>query len=65
MLAERPIPVRDVEHFIFVLAGKDPSRLLAGAQKPKKAIKRSVAAIVIPDHAAFVQSVYAAYGAKS
>jgi hypothetical protein len=65
MLADGGLSIRHVQHFIFALAGKDPCSLLAAAPAPKKAsIKRQVAAVVIPDHADFVTSVYAAYGAK-
>jgi len=65
MLADAALPARDVHHLIFALAGKDPSALLTAAPKPKKrAIKRGAAVVLIPDHAAFVNSVYAAHGTK-
>ncbi len=65
MLADGALTTRDVQHFIFTLAGKDPCALLAAAPKAKKAaIKRQLAAVVIPDHAGFVTSVYATYGTK-
>jgi hypothetical protein len=53
------LPARNVLHLIFALAGKDPTKHLAAAPKPKNsAIRRSAAAVVITDHAAFVEAVY-------
>ena len=64
--ANRAIAAKNVEHLIFTLAGKDPSRVLAGVKKPKRVgIKRGVAAVVIPDHASFIEAVYSMYGSKS
>lgn len=55
---------KNVVHLIFSLAGSDPSSYLAAAPTPKNsAIKRSAAAVVIHDHAAFVDSVYS-HGTK-
>jgi hypothetical protein len=59
------LPSKSVLHLIFALAGKDPSKHLAAGPRPKNsAVKRAVAAVVIPDHAAFVEAVYT-HGAKS
>lgn len=64
--ADGAIVTKDVQHLIFTLAGNDPSALLKAAPKPKKAgIKRLVAAVVISDHRAFVEAVYAIHVAKS
>ena len=53
------LAAKNVFHLIFALAGKDPSKHLAAAPKPKSsAIKRATAAVVITDHAAFVDMVY-------
>lgn len=50
---------RNVLHLIFALAGNNPSTYLAAAPKPKNAaIKRTAAAVMIADHAAFVELVY-------
>lgn len=63
--ADGAMTARDVQHLIFTLAGKDPSKLLAVTPKPKKAgIKRTAAAVVISDHADFIKAVYAIHGAK-
>lgn len=63
--AGRALPAKNIEHLVFTLAGKDPSHLLAAVPKPKAAgITRTVAAIVIPDHGAFIEAVYAIHGAK-
>ena len=35
--ADGAIAAKDVQHLIFTFAGKDPSKLLAAAPKPKKA----------------------------
>lgn len=58
------LPAKNVFHLIFALAGKDPSKHLAAAPKPKSStIKRAAAAIVITDHQAFIEAVYT-HGAK-
>jgi hypothetical protein len=63
--AKGAIAARNVQHLIFTFAGNDPSKLLAAAPKPKKAgIKRTVAAVVIPDHGDFIETVYAVHGPK-
>jgi hypothetical protein len=50
---------KNVFHLIFALAGTDPSKHLAGAPKAKStSIKRATAAVVIADHAAFIEVVY-------
>jgi len=62
---EGALAPKDVEHLIFTLAGKDPSRVLGAAPQPKvSGIKRAVAAVVIADHPAFIAAVYATNGAK-
>lgn len=59
------IAAKDIQHLIFTLAGKDPSKKLAATPKPKNAgIQRAVVAVVIPDHGGFVEAVYALHGAK-
>jgi hypothetical protein len=53
------IAPRQVTHLIFGLCGNDPTAHLKSAPKPKRAgIKRETAAIVIADHAAFVEKVF-------
>lgn len=64
--AKGAIAAKNVQHLIFILAGKDPSDLLAAAPKPTKAgIKRMAATVVIPDHGDFIEAVFATHGAKS
>ena len=50
---------RNVLHLIFALSGNDPSTHLAAAPTPQNAsIKRTAAAVMITDHAAFIDLVY-------
>jgi len=62
---EGAIAAKNVRHLIFVLAGNDPSALLAKIPKSKHpGIKREGTAIVIGDHGGFVTLVYQTYGSK-
>lgn len=59
------VPDKNIEHLIFALAGQDPSKQLAGAPQPKNSvIKRGGAAVVISDHAAFIEAVYTSHVKK-
>lgn len=58
------IAAKDVTHMIFALSGNDPSNHLAkGLNSKHSDIKRESAAILVHDHAAFVEAVYKTYGA--
>lgn len=59
LLVEGALRASDVVHFVFALAGSDPSKHLGAIPRPKNsAVKRSVAAVVIPDYANFIDAVY-------
>jgi hypothetical protein len=59
LLTKRALTPKMISHLIFVLSGNDPSQHLQAAPKPKRSgIKRESAAIVIPDHAAFINKVF-------
>lgn len=63
--ADGALAARNVRHLIFALAGKDPSKHLAGATKPNNSnMKREAVAVIVDDHAGFVADVYAGHGAK-
>lgn len=54
------VPAKNIEHLIFALAGHNPSKQLVSAPQPRNsAIKRGGAAVVITDHSAFIDAVYA------
>lgn len=58
------IAEKNITHMIFALTGNDPSKHLANGLKSKHSgIKRENAAILISDHAAFIEAVYKTYGA--
>ena len=58
------IAAKNVTHMIFALSGNDPSKHLANGPKSKHSgIKRENAAILVSDHAAFIDAVYKTYGA--
>jgi hypothetical protein len=64
--SKRGIRQRDILHFVFALAGNNPSKYLANAPGPKKrGIKREAAAVVIIGHATFVAAVFESHGKKS
>lgn len=58
------IAAKTITHMIFALTGNDPSKHLANGPKSKHSgIKRENAAILISDHAVFIDAVYKTYGA--
>jgi hypothetical protein len=58
------IAARNMTHMIFVLSGNDPSKHLANGPKSEHSgIKRENAAILVSDHAVFIEAVYKSYGA--
>jgi hypothetical protein len=59
LLTKRALTPKMISHLIFVLSGNDPSQHLHAAPKPKRSgIKRESAAILIPDHGAFIKKVF-------
>jgi len=57
------IASKNITHMIFALSGNDPAKHLATAPKSKySGIKRTTAAIVIPDHGAFIELVFKTHG---
>jgi hypothetical protein len=58
---------RNITHAIFLVAGDDPCEKLSNApSSAQPEIKRNMAAVVIDDHAAFIEALFeAGYGAKS
>jgi hypothetical protein len=63
---EGAISAKNLSHWIFALAGNDPSKHLASGPKSKHTgIKRESTAVVVNDHGGFVAAVYEAHGTKS
>ena len=58
--------IRDkhIEHLLFTFSGNDPTtQLRAAAESPRRAIKRHVIGLVVPDHQDFITEIFEAlYG---
>ncbi len=64
-LQQHPIVAKDVCHLLFTLSGNSPKNFLeANSETIKKGIELRLCGFLIPDHAAFVKSVFDACVAR-